>query len=125
MGKHYIVFRSDGPPVRSEQCTTPWPSDITCSIVLSGMVNNTYHNLMIMVGDDDKIQNWLNANPGKVSEVTKAEMDALGQQIIPPGTERTIRANEMFPESPDGDKVFVATEFDSDNPTGLWVEKTE
>lgn len=119
MAKKYVVFSSQGAPVRGEQCTTVWDSSINCSVVMSGEVEGTYYNIMVMDGDAGKINAWLAENPGKVQEATKEQCDALGQTIVPPGTER----EEEDMENPEVKKVYVAGEFDTDHPENLWTLK--
>ena len=120
--KKYIVFSAEGgPPIRGDQCTTAWPTSISCTIPMSGTVESTFYNIMVMEGDEAEINNWLAENAGKVQEVTKAQADELGQTIVPPGTER----EEEDMENPEAKKTYVAGEFDADHPENLWTLKEE
>jgi len=119
MAKKYVVFAAEGSPIRGDQCTTVWDSSISCTISMSGYVGNTFHNIMVMEGDETKINSWLAENTGKVQEATKEQCDTLGQTIVLPGTER----EEEDMENPEVKKVYVAGEFDTDNPQNLWTIK--
>ena len=119
--KKYIVFSAEGSPIRGDQCTTVWPASISCTIPISGTVEGTFYNIMVMEGDEAEINNWLAENAGKVQEVTKAQADELGQAIVPPGTER----EEEDVENPQAKKTYVAGEFDADHPENLWTLKEE
>jgi len=119
MAKKYVVFSAEGSPIRGDQCTSVWDSSISCTIPMSGYVEDTFYNIMVMEGDAAKISAWLAENVGKVQEATKEQCDALGQTIVPPGTER----EEEDMENPEVKKVYVAGEFDTDHPENLWTLK--
>lgn len=117
MAKKYIEFKCvGGNPVLASQCTTAWPSDIQCSIPISGTINGDYYNLMVMDGDESNINNWVSDNNDKVTIITKEQADMRGQQIIPPNTERT-GINMIVNEG----KRYRAGTFDIDNPDNLWA----
>jgi len=109
---NYVIFTSQGEPTTAEQCTTRWADNISVSIVLSGYLGDTYHNLMKMEGN---IANWLSENEGKVVKVTKEEFNAKGQEIVPQGTTREY-TDILTGET----ATMVAGVFDSDNPDNLW-----
>jgi hypothetical protein len=116
MAKKYIEFKCvGGNPVLASQCTTAWPSDIQCSIPISGTINGDYYNLMVMDGDESNINNWVSDNNDKVTIITKEQADTLGQQIVPPNTERTV-INIMD----NTEKTYRSGYFDVDNPDNLW-----
>lgn len=111
---NYVIFESQGQPVTKEQTTTRWDDDIIVSIPLSGKIDGIYYNLMKMEGS---ISGWLAENEGKVRKVTKTEINALGQQIVPEGSTMTTQ------EFPDSEPVtLIAGVFDIDNPENLWTE---
>jgi len=118
MARRYIVFKSEGAPVRGDQCTTAWPSSVTSSVVLSGEYEGYYYNIMVMEGAG--IDEWLAENEGKVTEVSKKEANELGRAIIPAGT--TVTVTEID-EGREVVKTYEATQFNVDNPGGLWVVK--
>ena len=115
MAKSYVSFSCVGEPTDPSKCTTRWPEDVTCSIPIGGMVEGTFYNLMIMNGN---ITAWLAANVGKVEQIDKSQADALGQAIVPPGTEVT-REDPGTGQS----VTLVAGVFDADNPDALWHVK--
>ncbi len=121
MSKRYIIFKSLGSPIRGDQCTTAWPSTISCTIPLSGELGEYYYNIMVMNGPNNDIESWLNENVGKVTEVTKEEADELGQQIVPPGTERVISEPHVLGKESQEPKTYIAAKFDVDHPENLWV----
>lgn len=84
MAKKYFKFLSEGPPIRPEQCTTAQSDKIKSKIPLSGSIDGTYHNLMVMVGSDKDLDDWASENVGKIEEVTKKEIDGVGKIILPP-----------------------------------------
>jgi len=109
---NYIKFIGD--PTIAQNCTTRWDDSVICNIVLSGTLNNSFYNLMRMDGD---ITQWLSDNSTKVTQITKSEMDSLGQQIVPVGTEVTT----IDPST--GQTVrYIATVFNADDSEALWVE---
>ncbi len=114
----YIVFSCEGNPTDATKCTTRWDSDISCTIPISGMIDGIYYNLMIMDGDEAKINKWVNENTGKVQIITKEQANQLGQTLVPPGTE-IVRDDDLEGES----VTYVAGEFDVDNPDQLWTKK--
>jgi len=112
---NYVIFTSQGEPTTPAQCTTRWADNISVSIVLSGYIGGTFHNLMKMEGS---ISDWLSENQGKVVKVTKEEFNAKGQEIVPEGTTREY-TDIMTGEN----SVLVAGVFDSDNPNNLWQKQ--
>jgi len=83
----YIMFQSSTDKVSSSDCTTRWPSTVSCKIILSGLFNLKYTNLQIMECDNDlDIPGWMAENVGKITEQTDLEMLAVGQVIMPDGT---------------------------------------
>ncbi len=121
MSKIYVGFSSTGFPTDSTKCTTRWPDSISCQIPISGYLseNNTFHNLMILDGDETAINNWVNQNSGKVEVITKEQADQLGQALVVPGSENVIT------DTPEQGKetVMVAGLFDADSPESLWSVK--
>jgi len=111
---NYVIFESEGQPTTNQQTTTRWGDDIIASIPLSGEIDGIYYNLMKMEGS---ISNWLAENESKVRKVTKAEINELGQRLVPEGT--TIEY--VIPETGE-QKTAIAGVFDIDNPDDLWVE---
>ena len=109
---NYIKFIGD--PTISEDCTTRWNDSVTCKIVLSGTLNGSFYNLMRMDGD---ITQWLSDNSTKVTQITKSEMDSLGQQIVPVGTEVTTIDPNTYQTV-----RYIATVFNADDSEALWIE---
>jgi len=109
---NYVKFIGD--PTISEDCTTRWNDSVICKIVLSGTLNGSFYNLMRMDGD---ITQWLSDNSAKVTQITKSEMDSLGQQIVPMGTEVTT-----IDPSTSQTVRYIATVFNADDSEALWVE---
>jgi hypothetical protein len=67
---------------------------------------------------DGDITQWLSDNSPKVTQITKSEMDSLGQQIVPVGTEVTT----IDPRTSQTEH-YIATLFDADNAEALWVKQ--
>lgn len=111
---NYVIFQSQGEPINESQTTTRWPDSVRVEIALSGIVDGVYYNLMKMEGS---IADWLAENTGKVTKVTKAEINGLGAQIVPAGTVRTVE-DIMTGEV----KTYTAGVFDIDNYQSLWSE---
>ncbi len=120
MMKTYIDFFCEGVPNISSKCTTVWPNNVTCQIILSGSIENIFHNIMVFEMDDEHLlDNWISENSDKVLKMTKEDINILGQQILPPGTEilqRNLNIN-------DPDIILIAQEFDVDNLGNLFVVK--
>jgi len=119
MAVTYVKFSCQGSPTNPNKCTTPWDKTIKCSIPICGTHEGMYYNLMVMEGDENLINQWVNENTGKVQIITKDQANQLGRLLVPPGTERTgVRTLDQ--EKP---VTYVATEFDVDHPENLWVVK--
>jgi len=112
----YVKFISNNDPIDPSQCTTRWPESVACNIPISGTIEGSFINLMIMDGTESEINNWISVNIGKVIELTKDEANSLGQELISPGTEITV-------ESPEGEsEILVAGIFNVDDGL-LWTKK--
>ena len=119
MAKNYVSFSCVGVPTDPSKCTTRWPEDVTCSIPIGGEVEGTFYNLMIMESvSNNSITAWLAANAGKVEQIDKSQADALGQAIVPSGTEVT-RKDPITGV----DVTMVAGAFNVDSPVALWTVK--
>jgi len=90
MATVYIKFSSSSEQVHSDDCTTRWDDDIRCSIPMSGLYEEKYTNLMKIIGDEEKIDEWVAENNGKVEELSETEINVIGQSMVPEGTIRTI-----------------------------------
>lgn len=108
MANVFVKFTSSSATVNSGDCTTRWDDDIECSIPMSGLHESKYTNLMKMVGDADKIAAWLEKNKGKVEELTEAQINIIGQTMVP---ENTIRIIEEDEEDKVYRKTYIAGEF--------------
>lgn len=102
MATIYVKFTSSSDKVISSDCTTRWNDSIKCSIPMSKIYGDKYTNLMIMTGDPEEINDWITENSDKVVELTEAEINAIGKDMVPEGT-----TNVIIEE--DGGKLYEKT----------------
>ena len=115
MSKFYCRYGSIGLPISSDKCTSRWPETVTCTIPISGIIDNIYYNIMILDGPEEDILNWAEENIGKVELMTIEEANIFGAQLIPFGTESKLQ----FPE---GDITIIAGKFDIEqDPCIDWI----
>lgn len=112
----YIKYKCiGGNPLEPSQCTTRWSDELSCSIPLSGKIGNDFHNLMIMIGNEQLINEWVNINSDKVTIITKEEANQIGQQIVIPNT--IIESKDEFSNE---EYILKAASFDIEHPELLW-----
>jgi hypothetical protein len=61
---------------------------------MSGIYQNKYTNLMIMIGDEIEIDSWVLENQNKVVELSESECNAIGQEMSPEGMVNIVMEEE-------------------------------
>jgi len=121
----YIEFKSQGNPISQSQCTTILPSNISCNIPISGIVEGVYYNLMVLGGDENIINSWVEENSTKVRVLTEDETNELGQKIIIPGSENEQVIEKEIREIIDDELTNYSMENNINLEEGEFVVKRE
>ena len=83
MATVYVKFQASGERAGPKDCTSAVPDGTATSIVMSGQYEDKATNLMVLTGVTADIEQWITQNQGKVSRITEAEGDAIGQSMSP------------------------------------------